>query len=280
MPTLAGLGTFLGGAASLGGALFGGSNQTGSVNYNRDMHQKDWRNFGEAVRQYEESKDFAKDVWSKSVRTRVADAKAAGIHPLFALGASLPGASFGSTVSSSGFPGGSGSSGRDPFAAAAYGLEAMGRGAQSMRKPPKDPNQAELAALNLRRARAQTLQDEALAVQMRSDASTAATRAASSRDGGDPLAAVESSRAGRMTTKAVPVIEAGDYQWPATGPVKADLDEVLGSVIATAYRDIVKPHRKRSGPGWRAIPLAPLKKGKPRRLSRFPEYQRRQPRYR
>jgi len=73
---------------------------------NFDWNQATYgRNFYENQRQFNESRDFAKQAFDtqqhRTIQNRVADAKAAGLHPLFALGASGGGSP---SISMSGAP--------------------------------------------------------------------------------------------------------------------------------------------------------------------------------
>jgi hypothetical protein len=107
----------IGDAISLAGSFFGGGGSTGRKDaavvaknnhvYNLDLqgraikhaNQWNWINFKEAQRQYERS-------LTKTIQSRVADAKKAGIHPLYALGQPGAGSVSFNTV---GAPGGSSS---------------------------------------------------------------------------------------------------------------------------------------------------------------------------
>ena len=94
--------------ANLAGALWPRGGGTGSVNYNRDMIQRDAR-------------DYA--AWVNQLQIRTRDAKRAGLHPLFALGAT------GGNTFTASMPGG-GPSGSDVgkrFQRLGLQLEAMQR---------------------------------------------------------------------------------------------------------------------------------------------------------
>ncbi|AXL14886.1 hypothetical protein [Microviridae sp.] len=78
------------GANILAGAFGGSSNDSGGVNYNMNRELNQRRDFREQQRPWE--RDDAnwglQNIYGKQIQTKVADAKAAGLHPLFAMGAS------------------------------------------------------------------------------------------------------------------------------------------------------------------------------------------------
>lgn len=130
--TMMGIGALMGGASSLG-SLFGGESKSG-LRAQEHMH----------VQNLKAQERFAQE----GIRWRVADAKAAGIHPLYALGASIP-----SYSPSTFIPGDSGRS-RD-YGGALRGLGDAASGlARSMEagRTARESMEAKLTDLALKRA--------------------------------------------------------------------------------------------------------------------------------
>lgn len=130
--TMMGIGALMGGAGSLG-SLFGGESKSG-LRAQEHMH----------VQNLKAQERFAQE----GIRWRVADAKAAGIHPLYALGATIP-----SYSPSTFIPGDSGRS-RD-YGGALRGLGDAASGlARSMEagRTARESMEAKLTDLALKRA--------------------------------------------------------------------------------------------------------------------------------
>lgn len=102
LPSLAAVGSFLGGLGSVMGSRGSGN--------------------AEAARQFDKSYKHARDQFTQGIRYRVKDARLAGIHPLFALGASPAGGQVVPTVMGQ-HPSGS---------AVGSALTALGEGARSL----------------------------------------------------------------------------------------------------------------------------------------------------
>lgn len=141
------LGDFISAGASLLGGLFG-RKQTRSDNRQLLQHQDRWN---------QRSLDFATRQFESGIQTRVADAKKAGIHPLFALGASGGGGSPSFSV-------GGGVSGN------ALGEGIARAGASLGRAAGRDPLARELHNAQVANLEAQTAKSNAEALYFASEA--------------------------------------------------------------------------------------------------------------
>lgn len=136
-------GSLISAGSSLLGGLFGSSSA-------RKAEKAAAARFAEEMKFAREQADFQREAATMGLRWRVDDAKAAGIHPLFALGASLSQPSPVSLMTSAGLP-----SGSSPMAGALSEMgQDLSRAFQATRTPEEkiDAQAQALEALALRRA--------------------------------------------------------------------------------------------------------------------------------
>ena len=201
MVDLVGLGTLAGGLAQLGGAFFGGGNQNRRLNQNLGY---------QALSSERQTQALQRRAYYQGVQDRVADAKAAGLHPLFALGYQAPAYSPRSAYSAEGV------SYDDSWEQAGRGLANIGRGASRM-----SGNRRALDEANLRRINAAAEADEAQAAYWQSEAAkNNQTAPVVVPDANAPVEAPPQVKKGKMTSPIT-----GD-QWKH-GPSFAERAEAL-----------------------------------------------------
>lgn len=157
---IAAIGTLAAGASGLFNRGSGGNAGLGYLDnvklaQYQDKLQRQWQ------------KDIADPIRKNAIQERVADARAAGLHPLFALGAAGGGSS-GPSYVIPGASGGGGTAGSDM----GQSLEMLAAGVAELmgRKPEeKDPVQARLEELGLRQREADTRASEAQAAMLESE---------------------------------------------------------------------------------------------------------------
>ena len=225
MVDLVGLGSLLGGGAQAYGALRGPSKGP-----DRDYWGRYWREWQRDWSQYNDRLRLSEDALYRQAQIRVADAKAAGLHPLFALGAasggvSLPGSAGSATMD---FTTSDTDTGRwDTLGA---GISNVFSGLDRMGRRKKVPVVDRLAR---RRLNAQVRQDEALAARYETEAylarQQAMTRGLSVMQTEDPLAI-------QTTEDGVPYLYrqvydnlADAYVWLPINELGVELPEIVGA---------------------------------------------------
>lgn len=189
MSTILGdLGALAAGGAALYGAFAGGDNR------NRRLSQQ----------QGYQNLELQRRAYYNAIQDRVADARRAGLHPLFALGGS---ANFSPVPSDMGYADSS-----EPYRLAAQGIESMGRG---------------LEGLSRRKAVAEIEKDEAETMKLESEAAYWSQRAAHA---GDPFG---ESNPGRPVPQAI-ITPAGVGRPGPYTPAQA-VEEEFGDVVGSAY---------------------------------------------
>jgi len=163
MVDLAAIGSLLGGLGQFGGGiagLFRGGGDADRARRDNETFMQNWRN--DDLRMYGEQLQWQRDLAMGGIRMRAADAKAAGIHPLYAIGAPPMQAS---PISiSSAQPAGYSSSGGGPDFGAAFANMGQGLGRASQALATKDERmndhlrllQIEKANADIELTRAQT----------------------------------------------------------------------------------------------------------------------------
>ena len=201
MVDLVGIGTAASGAGSLVDAFTGGTNR------NRRLNQ--YLGY-EALASERQARELQRRAYERGIRDRVEDAKAAGLHPLFALGYQAPQYSVNSAYAD--YPGGDDTRWSD----AARGFEQLGRGLGRMTEGTSKIQDAEV-----RRIHASASADEAQAAYW--NAQTAKIQQAAPvvvPDANAPVEAPPQVKAGEMTSPT------GDPGW-VHGPSFVERAEAL-----------------------------------------------------
>ena len=219
----------------------------------------DKRGFKEAVKTRDIQADLAERKFTKEIQTRVADAKAAGVHPLFALGGGVSGSSpvWGYSGGGGGFSGGSvpsgGAGGGASVSGPPGGSGVRGNMAQIAQGVREMLDAVDPESRRIKSAQARLLESEAALNEM---------RFMSNRDGGDPLSTVSPAKMGTVPgnpqgkESVVPTRSLAKQVMGSSGSIVIeDAEDVVAGAVAGVIRDAVRQN-------WHRAEMKRLKEAK------------------